>query len=214
LDKDETNHLRVVRKNPGDTVEAITGDGFYYRCSIEKINKKDAVLLITEKSEKEKEIFPKINIFVGNSKWERLRWITEKAVELRANSINIVNSEKSKFDFENTEKLKKVSVEALKQTKYSVIPDINVIDSYYQIKNTEKNFVFDFCTVKLTKKDFSENIMNFNLIFGPESGFSDKEKKYFSENNFITRSLGNTIMRFETAVIYVLSGINFYLERI
>jgi 16S rRNA (uracil1498-N3)-methyltransferase len=40
---------------------------------------------------------------------------------------------------------------------------------------------------------------------GPEGGFSNKEINLLMENGFKTISLGNTILRAETAAIYITS---------
>ena len=50
------------------------------------------------------------------------------------------------------------------------------------------------------------------LLIGPEGDFSNQEKEFIYDNKFIKVSLGNTILRTETAIISVLSILNELIE--
>ena len=50
------------------------------------------------------------------------------------------------------------------------------------------------------------------IVVGPEGGFETSEVNYLNENDFIGVSLGKRILRSETASMYALSVISFYLE--
>ena len=47
------------------------------------------------------------------------------------------------------------------------------------------------------------------LVVGPEGGLSDKEEELFVQNGFVLASLGNNVLRAETAPIVALSMINY-----
>lgn len=47
------------------------------------------------------------------------------------------------------------------------------------------------------------------IVVGPEGGISPKEEEIFKKNDFISVTLGNRIMRVETAPLFVLSAINY-----
>lgn len=47
------------------------------------------------------------------------------------------------------------------------------------------------------------------LLVGPEGGLSDKEEKEIIESDFIPVTLGNKILRVETAPLFLLSVINY-----
>ncbi len=57
-------------------------------------------------------------------------------------------------------------------------------------------------------KSCSINNYKINLIVGPEGDFSESEKKFINEKNFIKVNLGGTILRSETAIVSLISIIN------
>ncbi len=212
LEKEETTHLRVIKKNIGDYVEAITGDGYFYRTKVIEINKKNSILSIVEKNKSKKEYFPKIHLILGMSKWDRMRLIIEKAVELRVQSVSVFKGQKSNQNYKSVEKFEKIIIETLKQTGFPKIPNFNFVDLYdTKKKNT---LVLDF-EQNIDFKTAIESIKDqVNILIGPDLGFSKNEKEFFKENKFDIVSPGDTIMRFETAAIYTLSTINFIKNRL
>jgi 16S rRNA (uracil1498-N3)-methyltransferase len=212
LGKEETSHLKVIKKNVGETVEVITGDGYFYKAKIKEINKKNSILEIFEKNKSKNEYQPKIHLILGMSKWDRMRLIIEKAVELRVQIISIFKGDKSNQSYKNKDKFKKIIVETLKQTGYPRIPEFEFTD----LKNISNNrsLVLDFEENIEFKKAIESIEDRVNIIIGPDSGFSENEKKYLKENKFNITSPGKTIMRFETAAIYTLSAINFTKNRL
>ena len=51
------------------------------------------------------------------------------------------------------------------------------------------------------------------IVIGPEGGFTNNEEKTLIDNGFISTSLGNLVLRTETAGICALSMINYEYER-
>jgi 16S rRNA (uracil1498-N3)-methyltransferase len=190
----------------------ITGDGYLYKAKIKEINKKNSSLEIIEKSKSKNEYQPKIHLILGMSKWDRMRLIIEKAVELRVQNISIFKGDKSNQSYQNKDKFKKIIVETLKQTGYPSIPEFDFTD----LKNISNNrsLVLDFEENIEFKKAIESIEDKVNIIIGPDSGFSYNEKNYIKENKFNIISPGKTIMRFETAAIYTLSAINFTKNRL
>ncbi|MGM0640107.1 MAG: 16S rRNA (uracil(1498)-N(3))-methyltransferase [Thermotogota bacterium] len=212
LGKDETAHLKVVKKEPGNIIDVITGDGYFYKAVIEKIGKKESILKITEKTKDESEYKPEISLYLGMSKWDRMRIIIEKSAELRVQKLFVFKGQKSHQNYKNLDKFYKYIIESMKQTGYSKTPHVEFIEfKKIPVKNS---LVLDF----EANNDFRESIIrlkkNINLIIGPDVGFSKDEKLFFANNNFSIISPGNTIMRFETAAIYTLSAINFINDRL
>lgn len=51
------------------------------------------------------------------------------------------------------------------------------------------------------------------LVVGPEGGFDQNEEEYLIRNGFISISLGNNVLRAETAPVVALSMINYEFMR-
>ena len=56
------------------------------------------------------------------------------------------------------------------------------------------------------------NYRKIAIVIGPEGGFSDDEVSYLKNEGFKSISLGKRILRSETASMYALSVIGYYLE--
>jgi len=212
LDKNETAHLKIVRKNIGDKVDIFTGDGCIYTCVIESIKKNESILSIVNTTKVEQKFNPKIHLYVGMSKWEKMREVLEKSVELRVTSINVFKGKKSQLNYKNKEKFEKIIIEACKQSYLPLFPNLNFIE-LQKIPKTN-SIVFDFNTTYNFKNEIKCINKETNLIFGPDMGFSNEEKDFFYEKNFKIINLGNTVFRIETAVTYVLSAINYEFNRL
>jgi len=212
LEKDETSHLKVVKKEIGDTIDVLIGDGFFYKAIIEKIGKKETILKISKKIKDNSKYKPEISLFLGMSKWDRMRLIIEKSIELRVQKIYIFKGQKSHQKYKNLDKFYKVIIESLKQTGYSKIPELKFIE----LENIPKinSLVLDFEANNEFKKSIEKLRENINRLIGPDVGFTNEEKLFFNNNEFKIISPGNTIMRFETAAIYTLSAINFINDRL
>ena len=156
LEKEETSHLKVMKKTVGEIVEVITGDGYFYKAKITEINKKNSILDIIEKLKNKKEYLPKIHLILGMSKWDRMRLIIEKAVELRVQSILVFKGDKSNQNYKNKDKFKKIIVETLKQTGYPIIPKFEFIE--FKNVNKHKSLVLDF----EENCDFNKSIESIN----------------------------------------------------
>jgi len=51
------------------------------------------------------------------------------------------------------------------------------------------------------------------IVIGPEGGFTKEEEKLLRDNGYLSASLGNLVLRTETASLCCLSMINYELER-
>jgi 16S rRNA (uracil1498-N3)-methyltransferase len=49
------------------------------------------------------------------------------------------------------------------------------------------------------------------MVIGPEGGFSDKEVSLFLENGFKVLTIGDTVLRTETAALYCAAAIRILL---
>ena len=77
----------------------------------------------------------------------------------------------------------------------------------------EKEEKFDFKqAIDLAKEQKKENL-SIGIVIGPEGGFSQKEFDYFKSKNLPLISLGDLILKAETAVIVTLGDIVYEYQR-
>lgn len=212
LDEKETNHIKIVNKSINDIITIITGDSYIYKSRILDIKKKQTITIIEDKRFVKQFDKPLIDLYIGMSKWDRIKFLIEKAVEMKINNIFIYKADKSNQNYKSIDKFKKVLIESCKQNINPYIPNLNFIN----FKNipSYNSLILDFDSNSNLKQKLEEFKQRISLIIGPDMGFSSKEKEYFSNNNYNIVSLGNSIMRFETSAIYIMSIINYENNRL
>ena len=147
--------------------------------------------------------------------------IVEKATELGIAGIYPIYTDNCAVNKSVIEKKilkwQKIMYEASKQCERANIPNcfelIN-LQNLFESKNFD--YVIAFCE-RIANQTFREyynehkNIFKQNskilVIIGPEGGFSDKEFEYFKENSIPMLTLGDLILKAETAVITAIGNI-------
>ena len=144
--------------------------------------------------------------------------VMEKATELGARAVYPVitdNCALNKTVLEKKqEKWQKVMFEACKQCERAIVPTCYPPTSLEEVlkKDFDKIIVFAERSTEISLKQFltqnpikkGEKVL---AIIGPEGGFSQKEFDYFRANNLPLVSLGDLILKAETAVIMALGNI-------
>lgn len=212
LDGEEFHHLaNVMRAKAGDKVCLFNGDGVFYFGKITQINKKNAEILINFAQNSENE--PKVNltIFQALAKGDKLSLIMQKITEIGATELAIFDSEfcDVKSNTTRVDRLETIAISASKQcgratiTKQSgvykfneVVEMIKIFDAFYVAYENE-----DGLTLANDLINNKNNLKNVAVMIGAEGGFSEKEIDLLNNNGAKIVSLGNRILRTETASI-------------
>ena len=140
--------------------------------------------------------------------------IMEKATELGVRGVYPVFTDNCALKVNKQEKWQKVMFEASKQCERAKIPTCFAPTTFEEIlqKDFDKIIVLaERSTEKSLKQYLSENPTKKGekilAIIGPEGGFSQKEFDYFRSKNLPLISLGDLILKAETAVIVTLGDI-------
>lgn len=202
---------------------------FDYKCSVESIDK-DSIALKIEEEIKSKELGININLYQGFTKSDKFEYIIEKAVELGVHKIIPVNNEYSIVKYSESDKkletkinrFNKIAKSAAEQSKRHIIPKVsNPIDfvQLSKLKNGVNSYNILFyenangiCETKKIIFEIKNKIINLsdekceiNVIIGPEGGFSESEINIAKDSLFYILSLGDRILRTETASLTALS---------
>ncbi len=202
FDDHEINHMKVMKVKIGSQIFFTDGEGKLFHGKVLERGIASVEDLV--------EIRPpqkiKINLILSPVKWERMRFIVEKATELEASTIVLSNMDRTTRK-ESESKLKKVSMvvrDAVKQSGNLYMPKVMDVDEFKIPENACK-IRFDLDADKsLRNIDDSDE---FVLLFGPEGGFTEREKEKYDSMGFEKIKLGDRTLRVETAVIVALSGI-------
>lgn len=207
----ESGHIaRVLRLNEGDKIKVLDGNGKVFICTLTVVSPKQCAFEINEQSEFVPPA-PLIHIAIVPVKnRDRIEWMVEKLTEIGTHRITFLTStfgERSKINFD---RLKAKAISAIKQSENPFLPQIDE-----DIQSLAHFITGHECETKLIcHQHNSTPILNvvqnriapITLIVGPEGGFSDEEVKACTNQNYKAVSLGNNILRNETAAI-VAAGI-------
>ena len=147
----------------------------------------------------------KIHLVVSPAKnIKRMEWMLEKLTEIGITSITPILCDHSERKSLKTERLKKIMISALKQSKQFFLPELYPMISFDNyIEGIKKPFYIAHCMDENLKNLFEidfENVEN-TILIGPEGDFSEKEIKLSINSGGIPVSVGNNILRTETAGI-------------
>ena len=214
-DKENYNHIaRSLRIRKGENLLLIDENKIQYRTTVEDITKNTIIAEIISK-EKSKRVLP-FNLYLAQSplRSDAQNFVIEKATELGVKGIYPIYTDncalKKDLIDKKIEKWQKIMYEASKQCERADIPKCFERTTLDKIaKDFDKVIVFCERIASKTLKSVNDIKDNENVlvVIGPEGGFSEQEFSYFKENNFEMLTLGNLILKAETAVTVGLGNI-------
>ncbi len=207
LPEEESHHIvRVLRMNEGDAITISDGKGYFYDCRIIQAHPKHCML------EVEKKYFQSLSwnftleiAFAPTKNMDRNEWFCEKATEIGINSLIPFKTDFSERKEIKTERLKKISIAAMKQSKQSFLPNILEMKSFDEV--ISKDFLgqkFIAHCYKFEKKSLATEYKKGNnalILIGPEGDFSEEEVQKAIRRGFTPISLGENRLRTETACL-------------
>ena len=198
---------KVFRYKKGDFVILFNGEGNDVTYCIETISSKECNLSRTKLSPS---YIPnkKVTLYLSVIKKDNFELVVQKATELGVSTIIPILSERSEKKNLNEERLKTIAIEASEQCGRGDVPTILPIISLTDVLETTLPHEISLL-LQIGGKDLKENSIqklleeskNIALFVGPEGGWSENEEKLFKEKEIISVSIGDTVLRAETAAI-------------
>ena len=221
---EEVKHIQVLRFNIGDEIHINE-----YICKITDITKKsiraDIISLAKEKG------VPRNNLvlFQALLKSDKMEYVVQKSVELGITSFvpittkNIVVKLDSKDRIKKQDRWNKISKEASKQCDRTDIVNVQSVMEFKEIESEFSKldavfFAYEQEISSLRKaieavKQKGNLKKNIGILIGAEGGFTKEEAEILSSiKNVYPVSLGERILRAETASLNLISIINYELE--
>ncbi len=215
LEKEDAHYLKnVMRLREGDNVFLFNSKDGEFKGEIISSDKKNTKVKLISKIENINKP-GKISLIFSLIKSSKLDYLIQKCTEIGVKSFIPVISEKSvakNFNIKRTEKIIKESCEQSNQLFLPAIHEVEKLEK--KIKSFDKNSIVFFADINSSNKKIDEVIKNnknreFYLLVGPEGDFSLKERDLLkSMNNCIPISLGQNILRSETAAVAGLAILN------
>lgn len=213
------NHIKnVLRMKVGDTFLVSDGTASDL-CEIESISGDTVTAKIVTENYKNAELPIKIYLFQGLPKSDKMELIIQKAVELGAYEIIPVEMKRCVVRLDDKKKKTKIarwqaiSESAAKQSKRSVIPEIHSVMSFRDAVEMASELDLALvpyenergmlATVDALRK--LNSVSSVGIFIGTEGGFERDEILLAEERGIRPISLGERILRTETAAITAMS---------
>jgi 16S rRNA (uracil1498-N3)-methyltransferase len=213
----DAHHLtRVLRVEAGQKFE-ISDNRNVYLAEVESA-RKDLVSFVIVEQIATVEPVVRVALFASLIKFERFEWLLEKATELGVEQVTPVEAERSEKGLEQAAgkrlaRWRRIAREASEQSRRDRLPEIGApagladalqtgADYRYVLEETDAKPIL---SVLPSVRRSADRVA---LLVGPEGGWTDRERAEIAAAGWIAVSLGNEILRAETAAIAALAIIN------
>ena len=212
LEDEEFHHLvNVMRSRVGEKVCLFNGDGNFYFGEVRAINKKNAEIMVNSCEKSNNEPTVKLTIYQALAKGDKMSLVMQKITEIGASTLCLFESDfcDVKSNTHRQDRLDTISVSAAKQCGRASLVQTKGIYKFNEIANQIADFdafyvayeAEDGATLAKSLIENKQSLKNIAIMIGAEGGFSEKEIELLKNNNAKIVSLGNRILRTETASI-------------
>ncbi len=216
IGEDALHIKKSLRKKVGDNISLSDGCGYDYDCIV--VNITECIVLNIKKIYLSKtEVKKEIILCQALPKGDKLDFIIQKSVELGVSMVvpfisnRCVSRPKKEILLKKKNRYNKIALEAAKQSLRSKIPVVHEIISFEDCLNMigekDKGIIFyeeEGEKLSLIKKELFKSERIF-LFIGSEGGFEKQEIDKAIDKNCSICTLGNRILRCETASITAIS---------
>ena len=214
----DAEHVRVLRLRPGEDVVICDGEGTDYKCRLVYADKEQAEAEVIEVVPCRGEPSVKVTVLCGLSKGERSDYTVQKCVEAGAQEIGFFSCSRCVARPDNIEKKlerwQRIAEEAAKQSGRGIIPRVFWAGDFtaaldIAVKKDLKLFLYETGEREAlnTVLEAGREAGTACLITGPEGGFAEFEAKLARVCGLHLCSMGERILRCETAPVVALTAI-------
>jgi 16S rRNA (uracil1498-N3)-methyltransferase len=195
----------------GDCAVICDGNGLEARCTLTA----DCCAVVGETFPSGGELPSPVHLYPSLAKGERFEWMLQKAAELGASAITPVLSERcvsSEISQSKRVRYIKILRSAAEQSGRGKIPDLLEALPFKQAVESAAGlriFCYEEERTLSLRKALSGRFTELSALTGPEGGYTPQEARLAAENGWKPVSLGNTVLRCETAPLMVLSAVKF-----
>ena len=201
LTEEESKHcIRVLRMQVNDNLELINGKGLVFQVVIMEAHPKKCavkVLSVVQMPAPKNEI----HIAIAPTKnMDRMEWFVEKAGEIGLTKLSLIKCHNSERKVCNLERMQKIAIAAMKQSKQYYLPEIEELINYNTFLAKYPKGMIAHCYQE-QKSDIATTTVTGPLLIGPEGDFSKEELALALKSGYLPVSLGENRLRTETAAL-------------
>ncbi len=213
LDPAQAHYLgNVLRRKAGAQIRLFNGRDGEWLGTLSNLQKKSGDVTLEKQLHEQPTQIRKLHLLFSPIKKNRMDWLIEKAVELGATDFHPIITQNTEVRKINEDRLKAQIFEAAEQCERFEIPTLHSLEKLDKtIKNWDTSTTILSCIERANAPEIQDiqNAQKSDIAFliGPEGGFT-KEEKTQLEKQTTPVTLGQTILRCETAVVKALILLN------
>jgi 16S rRNA (uracil1498-N3)-methyltransferase len=220
LGDEESHHLlRVLRVKSGQRVEIFNGEGGAGEAEVISAGRGRVTVRILKRSDQKRSAI-QFALIQALPREQKMDLIIQKATELGASEIVPVLTERTVVRLKEAcgagkqDRWEKIALNAAKQCGAAWLPKIAPVQTLKDFLTARRAFGALFvCALDETARPIGEAIQavkarpvsSVGALVGPEGDFSATEMEFIRAVGAVSVSLGGSVLRSETAAIYVLS---------
>lgn len=214
-DKDNYKHIaKSLRIRKGEKLLLIDENKIQYETVVENVTSNEVIVKIENSYKSDRSLDFGLYLAQSPLRSDAQSFVVEKATELGIKGIYPVHTDNCALSEEiitkKIDKWQRIMYEASKQCERADIPTCFKLEKLEDlIDKFERVIVFCERIATNTLKDIKpvksgENVL---VVIGPEGGFSEREFELFKNKKVEMLTLGNLILKAETAVTVALGNI-------
>ncbi|MBF0318550.1 MAG: 16S rRNA (uracil(1498)-N(3))-methyltransferase [Nitrospirae bacterium] len=206
--------LTVLRYKTGGEFCIFDETGRFYKGTITSCSKNEAHLSITRQPAPNTESPVSITLCQGLLKGAKMDLVVQKAVELGVKRIIPMITNRTQLDYtRKIDRWRKIAIEAARQSMRVAVPEIAEATNFTvlmeSIQATGAATMMFYEGRGKGLKEIREPGQNIYIITGPEGGFTPEEVNQAEASGATIVTMGNRILRAETAAISALTLVQF-----
>ena len=213
LAEEESRHAKVLRLQSSQIVHVVNGKGQLFTGSIQPQKRGFDIEVLKLVMNEERSINSFTLAVAPTKNMNRFEWVIEKAVEVGVLEIIPIRCENSERVHLKLDRLDKIAISALKQSKALWKTEIHELTEFDQIINNHSKIKW-MAHCQPGEKSHLRAICNSSesqiVCIGPEGDFSQSEISKATNCGFKSLSLGSQRLRTETAAITVCIAANLF----
>ena len=220
-------HVQVRRMQPGDEIILFSGEGGECVAVITRMGRSDVGVRVKQKLDVERELALRIHLWSGITANERMDWLLEKATELGASTLLPITAERSVLKLKGERSEKKlahwqaIAVAASEQCGRNRVLKVATPLTLSQAiaasasQSSGTRWILSLAdgtkslqaALQALPPQTADHVQEVTVLSGPEGGLSPAEEAEALAAGFLPVSLGQRVLRAETAPVAVLSAL-------
>jgi len=211
LSSEESKHItKSMRLKEGDFIWITDGKGMLAKAALTSVFKDSCNIEIVERTFHDNSTLKKLHLAVAPTKNpDRMEWLMEKVVEIGVSHLSFIICDRSERKHVDLSRLHRIAISALKQSQGTRLPELKMV-SFSQFLSETNGVNVDkfiaYCDIRTDAIAIGDVELKYEeavFLIGPEGDFTSQEFFFAKEAGFQQVSLGEKILRTETAALLI-----------